>query len=84
MKFRVPYKGINKLTTQDDLFGLDDYIQNNKTIKRKWHLQNISSLHKVESKFRELNMMYTHIKKSDLQIKQSKAYIETLIVNKKP
>lgn len=29
-------------------------------------------------------MMYTHIKKSDIELKNSKAYLETLIVNKKP
>lgn len=44
----------------------------------------MSSLHKVESKFRKLNMMYMHVTQSDLDLRQSKNYIETLIVNKKP
>lgn len=44
----------------------------------------MSSLHKVESKLRKLNMMYMHITQSDIDLKQSKAYISTLIVNKKP
>jgi hypothetical protein len=29
-------------------------------------------------------MMYTHITASDLDLKQSKSYLDTLIVNKKP
>eukprot|EP00347_Sterkiella_histriomuscorum_P002314 403368636 len=73
-----------KVTDKDELFGEDSYIQDNKSIRRKWQLQNISSLHKVENKFRQLNMMYTHVTKSDLELKQSKAYLERLIVNKKP
>lgn len=72
------------MTDPNELFGKDAYIQDNKSIKRKWQLQNISSLHKVENKFRQLNMMYTHITKSDLELKNSKAYLERLIVNKKP
>lgn len=72
------------LTSKDELFGKDKKIEENKMLKRKWQLHNESSLHKVESKFRQLNMMYTHVKASDLELKQSKAYIETLIVNKKP
>jgi len=59
------------MTSLGDMFGNDSYIQKNKMIKRKWHLQNMSSLHKVESKFRQLNMMYNHVKKSDLDLKSS-------------
>ena len=44
----------------------------------------MSSLHKIESKFRKLNMMYMHVTASDLELKQSKAFLNTLIVNKKP
>lgn len=44
----------------------------------------MSSLHKVENKFRQLNMMYNFVTKSDLDLKNSKNYLETLIVNKKP
>ena len=44
----------------------------------------MSSLRKIESKFRKLNMMYTHVKPSDLELRTSKSYISTLIVNKKP
>lgn len=64
-----------KVSTVDDLFGKDSYIQDNKQIKRKWNLQNISSLHKVENKFRQLNMMYTHVKASDLELKNSSNYL---------
>lgn len=53
-------------------------------LTRKWRLQNISSLHKVEARFRELNMMYTHVKKSDIELKNNNEYLEGLIVNKKP
>ena len=73
-----------RLTDKNELFGKDSYIQDNKSIKRKWQLQNISSLHKVENKFRKLNMMYTHVTKSDLELKQSQVYLERLIVNKQP
>ena len=73
-----------KFTTEDEVFGNDSYIQKNKMIQRKWHLQNMSSLHKIESKFRKLNMMYMHVTSSDLELKQSKAFLNTLIVNKKP
>jgi len=59
------------MTTKDELFGKDKNIENNKMLKRKWQIQNESSLHKVESKFRQLNMMYTHITKSDLDLKNS-------------
>ena len=44
----------------------------------------MSSLHKVENKLRKLNMMYMHVKQSDIDLKQSKAFIDSLIVNKKP
>jgi len=44
----------------------------------------MSSLHKVESRFRELNMLYMEVTKSDLDIKQSQQYLNKLIVNKKP
>lgn len=53
-------------------------------LKRKWQLQNVSSLRKLDSKFRKLNMMYTHVTSSDLDLKQSKNFIDTLIVNKMP
>lgn len=38
----------------------------------------------MENKFRQLNMMYTHVTKSDLELKQSQAFLERLIVNKQP
>ena len=41
-------------------------------------------MHKVENRFRQINMMYNHVKQSDLDCKESKHYLEKLIVNKKP
>ena len=44
----------------------------------------MKGLKKVESKFRDLNMKHLHVTKTDLEAKNSKKYIEHLIVNKKP
>lgn len=64
-------KGVLSLTSKEQLFGKDKNIEENKMLKRKWQLHNESSLHKVESKFRQLNMMYTHVKQSDIDLKHS-------------
>lgn len=68
----------------DEYFGNDPKIEENTLIRRKWQLQKMQGLRKVESKFRDLNMKHLHVTKTDLQTKSSKKYIEKLIVNKRP
>ena len=39
---------------EEELFSNDEFIQTNKDIKRKWYIQSINNLRKVEKRFRKM------------------------------
>ena len=45
---------------QEELFSPDEFITTNKDIKRKWFIQNLNNIRKVEKRFRKiyLNMEF--------------------------
>jgi hypothetical protein len=50
-----------------ELFGLDSFIQENKDIKRKWFIQSLNNLRKVEKRFRNI---YLNMEANDMQVFQ--------------
>lgn len=39
---------------EEELFSADEFIQGNKDIKRKWYIQSLNNLRKVEKRFRKV------------------------------
>ena len=63
-----------KSGSEDQIFGIDEFIERSSHIKKKWFLQNMNNLRKVEKKFRKA---FLQIEFSDIkEFKENEEYIK--------
>ncbi|CDW81233.1 UNKNOWN [Stylonychia lemnae] len=70
-------------TIEEELFNKDEHIQSNNDIKRKWYIQNLNNLRKVEKRFRGIYLQLEFQDLDEFQ-KGEKYFAQDLWVGKSP
>ena len=71
------------MSIEDELFSPDEFIQKNKDIKRKWFLQNLNNMRKVEKRFRKIYLDMDLEDMSEFQ-KGEAFFVNNLFIGKSP